>query len=93
MFRDYVYYDRINFRELHFDYFITQGDGSIICSAHDGEGNEFTCTISADGSAQHRKNQGVWKQLSLLDAAHLRYFAGKFLNRSVPTYHTQTVAF
>ena len=92
MFRDQIYYDKINFNELHFNYFITQGDGSIICAATDEEGNDITCSIAANGSVKHRRNQGIWKQFSIPDAASLRYVAGRFLHRDVPTYHTNRIA-
>ena len=88
MAHSYVHYDKINFGQLRFHYFIKQGDGTIIGSAIDEEGNEITCAIAQDGTVRHRRNQGFWKELTILDAASLRYFAGKFFNRSVPTYHT-----
>ena len=92
MVREYDHYDKINFNELRFKYFITQGDGSIVASASDGEDNDITCAIGRDGTVRHRKNQGFWRQLSILDAASLRYFAGKFFNKDVPTYHTSRIA-
>ncbi len=80
--------DRINFKRLDFNYFVTHGDGTIIGCAKDDGGNELTYAIAADGTVKYRKNQGIWKQLSILDAASIRYFAGRFYNRSVPNYCT-----
>ena len=80
--------DRVNFRRLNFNYFITHSDGTIIGCAKDDEDSDFTYAIAQDGTVKYRKNQGVWKQLSILDAASIRYFAGRFYNRSVPNYCT-----
>jgi hypothetical protein len=85
--------DKVNFNRLNFRYFVAQENGTIIGKAHDEDGNELTYAIFQDGTVRYKKNGGVlWKELSILDAASIRYFAGRFYNRSVPTYRTnQTV--
>ena len=80
--------EKVNFNRLNFKYFVSQENGTIVGNAHDDTGNELNYAIAKDGTVKYRKNQGVWKELSILDALSLRYFAGRFFNRNVPTYHT-----
>ena len=79
------------FSRLNFKCFVAQSNGAIIGCAHDEFGNDLTYAIASDGSVRYRKNQGVWRELAILDAASIRYFAGRFYNRLVPTYHTNSV--
>ena len=77
-------------KPVNFNHFIVQSNGAIIGCASDDNGNELTYAIARDGSVKHRRNQGRWKDLSVLDAAGIRYLAGQFYNKSVPTYKTNS---
>ena len=81
--------ERVNFNRLNFTHFIAQANGVIIGCAKDEHGSELTYAIAKDGSVKYRKNQGTWGDLSVIDCASIRYFAGRFYNRGVPTYQTR----
>ena len=80
--------DRVNFNGLNFTHFIAQSNGAIIGCANDEDDNDFIYAIAKDGSVKQRRNQGRWKDLSILEAASIRYLAGRFYNKGVPTYKT-----
>ena len=68
---------------ISFDYFIKQPDNTLIGGAHDEECNAYTYIIYVDGDVRWRRNEGIWHDLNIMDAAHIRYVAGKFLKRPV----------
>ena len=74
---------------IEFAYFVVQPDGTLICTAHDQDGNNYTYIIYSEGSVKKRKNQGIWFELSRLDAAYIRYVAGRFYKRL--TEHEPTI--
>ena len=90
----YARHQRVNFNRLNFNYFITQGNGTIVGSAKDGEGNDFAYAIACDGTVRAKKNGGIWNVLSILEAASLRYYVGRVYKRDslIPHYRTNHVA-